>query len=575
MDMMHIIEAILFDMGDTLQRITNNSTDQRRRALPGISRILESEFAVSGISIEELDNRLLERAGAYKRWSENTLQELPEEEMWARWMLPDLPREKVRAHALELNAIWRKAVLTGQMLPEAKEVVTELFRRGYRLGVVSNTTHRANAPEALRSLGIAGMFETVVLSCVCGIRKPHPGILLQAAREIGVPPERCAYIGDQPERDVAASRKAGFAKAVIIQNSGTLKELDGPDDLTPDHTIHNLTELLELFPERQSGKPGAGFRANDRGGSTAPRAYDVSFSSMWALKNFHSLEDFFRMAPRLGFASIELNHQIDSSMFDGVDFSHYRFSSVHEPCPADISTQELKNRDWMISSLDEDKRRQGVLSIKRSIDLARQLGVKAVVVHPGHVRDRWPLEKKLYDLYRAGASGTGEYLEVQRGLAEDRAALVEPHLEAVRKSLLDLLEYAGKFHIRLGLENRYHYMDIPLPDEMEELLRLANPERLGFWYDVGHAQVLDRLGYHRHQEWLERFSGRMIGVHLHDVVGIDDHQAPGTGEVDFSMVARHVPAGIVHTCELGVRTTPEQVRGGLQYLAEKGIIECL
>ena len=94
--------------------------------------------------------------------------------------------------------------------------------------------------------------------------------------------------------------------------------------------------------------------------------------------------------------------------------------------------------------------------------------------------------------------------------------------------------YAGRFGIRLGLENRYHYMDIPTPDELEQLLELAGPDRLGFIYDVGHAQALDRLGFFPHEEWLKRFASRMIGAHLHDVIGVNDHHAPGLGEIDFA-----------------------------------------
>jgi hypothetical protein len=43
----------------------------------------------------------------------------------------------------------------------------------------------------------------------------------------------------------------------------------------------------------------------------------------------------------------------------------------------------------------------------------------------------------------------------------------------------------------------------PVGYELEELLSLAGPERLGFIYDVGHAHALSYLGFFRHDEWLE------------------------------------------------------------------------
>ena len=93
--------------------------------------------------------------------------------------------------------------------------------------------------------------------------------------------------------------------------------------------------------------------------------YDASFSTMWANKKFPALDDFFISAWQMGFARVELSHQINSAMLAGIELDHYQFSSIHEPCPADISTEMLKERDWLVSSPDEESRRQGVTSIKR------------------------------------------------------------------------------------------------------------------------------------------------------------------------------------------------------------------
>jgi sugar phosphate isomerase/epimerase len=277
----------------------------------------------------------------------------------------------------------------------------------------------------------------------------------------------------------------------------------------------------------------------------------------------------------MGFAKVELNHQINSAMLSGIELDHYQFSSVHEPCPADISTEMLKARDWLVSSPDEECRRQGVASIKRSIDLAKELGAGVVVMHSGSIQVDGSLENNLRALFEAGQVHSQRYLEIKRRLADVRAARSSVCLESVKKSLLELLDYAGCSGIRLGLENRYHYFDIPNPDEMGVLLSLAGPEQLGFVYDVGHAQALDRLGFYPHEEWLKRYASRMIGVHLHDVIGIADHYAPALGEVDFDMVATYLPEDAFRTCEFQVVNTTEQVKAGLKILAEHGCIKCL
>jgi len=300
--------------------------------------------------------------------------------------------------------------------------------------------------------------------------------------------------------------------------------------------------------------------------------WDVALSTMWGMGNYSRLEDFFWAAHRLGFSKFELNHQVDSAMLAGLDLNIYKVISVHEPCPADISTESLKAHDWLISATDEERRRQGVAAVKRSIDLAKVLDATLVVVHAGNVPADQSLEVDLRALFIAGQTHSQAYVEFKNRLIDFRGVRSGPRLEAVKKSLGELLEYARHSGIRLGLENRYHYLDIPSPDELNLLLELAGIDQLGFVYDVGHAQAMDRLGFYPHKEWLERFSSRMLGIHLHDVIGIDDHYAPGLGEVDFDQIIAYLPKGVLRTCELLARNTPEQVKAGMSFLAEKGLL---
>jgi sugar phosphate isomerase/epimerase len=302
---------------------------------------------------------------------------------------------------------------------------------------------------------------------------------------------------------------------------------------------------------------------------------NASISTMWAMKNFPDLNDFFVISKRLGFQKIELNHQVDSAMLSRVSLDHDQFSSVHEPCPADISTKDLVERDWLISSLDEDLRRRGVEVVKRSVDLAQELGAPILVMHCGNVTSNMNYERKLWVLFNAGKTQSDEYLDVKSQLVESRKELIEPRLQVVKKSLNELLEYADQFNVKLGLENRYHYTDIPTINEMEELLTLADSNQLGFIYDVGHAQALDRLGFFPHEDWLMRYSSRMFGSHLHDVIGVTDHYAPGLGEIDFKIIAKYLPENSFRTLELLPGNTLEQVKHGLDLLVKSGCIKYL
>lgn len=259
-------------------------------------------------------------------------------------------------------------------------------------------------------------------------------------------------------------------------------------------------------------------------------------------------------------------------MLADIDLKQIPTSSIHEPCPATISADQLKRQDMLISSPDEERRREGVKSICWSIDLAKELGVKAIVIHCGMLQVDPALERKLVALLEAGQAGTPEYLQTREQMIKIRQEQVEPCIAAVQKSLRELLAHAGNSGIRLGLENRYHFFDLPSPDEMALFLTLADTDQLGLIYDTGHAHALDRLGFYPETEWLQRFSDRIIGTHLHDAVGIQDHQAPGVGEIDFKMVADHLPKTAFRTLEIKSLHSIEEIRKGLLHLVDTGCI---
>ncbi len=300
----------------------------------------------------------------------------------------------------------------------------------------------------------------------------------------------------------------------------------------------------------------------------------VALSTMWGIGRFPAFADFFGNGQKIGFHLFELNHMVDSRMLRDIDLKNgYRIASVHEPCPADVSTGTLKDRDWLISAADEENRKQGIAAVKRSIDLAHEVGAHIIIVHPGRVAIDLSVESQLYKLFREGKQQTPEYTKVKDELVEKRAAQAEVNVTAVCKSLPELAEYAHRFGIRLGLENRFHYHEIPLPDELERLLSVGYEDVIGYWHDVGHAQVLENLGFGMHHEWLGRFAPRIVGTHFHDVIGIGDHRAAGSGNMDWDMVARYIPRQAFRTCEFQNDNSPEQVAAGVRFLVDKGLVK--
>lgn len=234
------IKAILFDMGGTLRKNTKRDDPTKTTIVQQIIDLLGSDSSAA-----ELTNLLTVREKAYEEWASKNLLELDETGFWTQWMLPDWPDELISRHAMKLNEIWRDAICTRKLFPETCTTIRSLSQRGYRLGLVSNTTSSVDTPKSLEKSGIAGFFDVIILSCKLGKRKPAPDILLEASKRMGVLPKYCAYIGDRPDWDVAAAHAAGFGMAVIVH---TIENRSYDQEYIPDCYLTNLTELLEIFP---------------------------------------------------------------------------------------------------------------------------------------------------------------------------------------------------------------------------------------------------------------------------------------------------------------------------------------
>ena len=76
---------------------------------------------------------------------------------------------------------------------------------------------------------------------------------------------------------------------------------------------------------------------------------------------------------------------------------------------------------------------------------------------------------------------------------EARALKKEAHLEAVTRSLAEIAQYARFKGVKIGLENRHYYLEIPSYEEMGTVLNLD--PLLYYWHDTGHARALENLGF--------------------------------------------------------------------------------
>jgi putative hydrolase of the HAD superfamily len=94
----------------------------------------------------------------------------------------------------------------------AVEVLEELRKRGYRLGLISVCSEEV--PQLWADTALAALIDEAVFSCAVGVAKPDRRIYEIAAERLGVSIEECVFIDDRSEF-VAGAVEAGMDAYVL------------------------------------------------------------------------------------------------------------------------------------------------------------------------------------------------------------------------------------------------------------------------------------------------------------------------------------------------------------------------
>lgn len=144
-----------------------------------------------------------------------------------------------RRLAAEATAVFRAARNQVEPWPDVIPALRRLRRRWRLVSVTNGNAQVEHTP-------LAGLFDLNLTSAEVGAAKPHPAIFEAAARWGGVTPDQMLHVGDDPERDVLAARRAGL-EAVWVrrdhENPWPLLEHPPPRWILSD--LEGLVEILE------------------------------------------------------------------------------------------------------------------------------------------------------------------------------------------------------------------------------------------------------------------------------------------------------------------------------------------
>ena len=294
----------------------------------------------------------------------------------------------------------------------------------------------------------------------------------------------------------------------------------------------------------------------------------LALSLSWNANKFKDIKRQINEVIEAGFRQVELNFSLTEKEVIQIDNfrkkGELEVISCHNfcPIPKGLSVKKALPDYYSLSSTNERKRRLALKYSKNSIDTVSRLGAKVLVLHSGKV-DMPDASKQLMRLYAQGKKNSATFKYIAGSMRKQREKRKQPYLDKAVASIEELSAYAKKSGVRIALENRVYYSEIPQFDEFEIFLKRTGAF---FWFDTGHAFIMEKLWKVKALPYLERYSDRLIGFHLHDCIGMQDHLAPGTGKFNFSKLRPFIKHSILKVIEAHSPATTEELVRSIAFL---------
>ena len=298
----------------------------------------------------------------------------------------------------------------------------------------------------------------------------------------------------------------------------------------------------------------------------------LAISTRWNAGRHASGEAMLEEILALGLDRAELGYDLRAELIPGVKAmlaaKAIRIDSVHNFCPVPIGAPRPHPELYTPASVDRREREYAVTHISRTLRFAAEVGARVVVCHSGNVDG----PKYSFDLVRMAARGEQygeayENLKLKAQITRDKKA--PKQIDYLSESLEKLIPVVKETGVKLALENLPTWEAIPSELESEKLMKRFHADGIRLWWDIGHAQIRENLGFINASRWLRRLAPHIAGMHIHDVVPPgQDHLMPPRGKVDFPALAEFVRPDKVLVLEPSPDTETAHIVRAIEYLRE-------
>lgn len=296
----------------------------------------------------------------------------------------------------------------------------------------------------------------------------------------------------------------------------------------------------------------------------------LAFSTCWNNGRHTDGEAMIDEILDIGFSHIELSHGMTVAKVPGIRkaFAANKFTcaGVHNyfPSPVEVMIDAPDAYEYT-SHRPFDRQRAMEMSLK-TLELAAEFKAGYVVLHMGSApMDNDKFTRALTTTVSEGKQRDPAYIKKKIAFIKKREKLAPLYYHRAIEALTTLSEKAAEYGIKLAVESRSRFEDMPNEREMVKLQEhFKDNPWVGYWHDLGHVQLKHNLGLLDHLEWLETISPHLIGGHVHDVEWpARDHRTPFTGTLDYDSILKHFPPDCPLVWELSPTRRSAEIRDSL------------
>ncbi|WP_299088965.1 TIM barrel protein [uncultured Metabacillus sp.] len=304
---------------------------------------------------------------------------------------------------------------------------------------------------------------------------------------------------------------------------------------------------------------------------------EFSFSTCWNIKKHQTGKEMIEEIKKLGFSQVELNYHVTKEMLSSIrpliDQGEIRISSVHNVFPYN-NDKEFDTDSLMLGFEDSEKRKKAVDYLIQTVEYGVELGARGVVVHPGEVPFSSNIDAELRKIYHSYGKDSEEYKVLWREMIEKRQTNGEGFIERIQNSLEEACEYIARkqYNIGIGIETRSRCYQIPTLEEASRIIDHLKEAPVYLWYDIGHAMMMERMGLYHCASHQEQIKGKILGVHIHETIGLSDHWCPYVHSREhqyFDPFIEIIDAAQIKVYELKDKCSPDDIHQSHQLVVNK------